>query len=63
MTTSRDLVEAASWTRRRLVTALVAGAPGGREARPERPGRQVAASAVLAAVVGAGAVLLERLVR
>ena len=39
MATKKDLVEAHAFSRRRLVTAFVSGAPGGREVEPVRPGR------------------------
>jgi type VII secretion protein EccB len=52
----KDLVEAYAYNRRRLVTAFVSGAPGGREVEPNRPGGPIIAGVVLAAlVVGAGA--------
>ena len=41
MATKKDLVEAYSFSRRRLVTAFLSGAPGGREVEPSRPGRTV----------------------
>ncbi len=41
MATKKDLVEAYSFSRRRLVTAFVSGAPGGREVEPSRPGRTI----------------------
>lgn len=58
MSTKRDLVEAHSFSRRRLVTAFVSGAPGGREVEPNRPGRMVVGGVGLAVLmVAAGAVL------
>jgi hypothetical protein len=56
--TERDLAEAHSFVRRRLVTALVSGAPGGREVeRAARPGRAVLAGIALAVLlVGVAAV-------
>lgn len=58
MSTKRDLVEAHSFSRRRLVTAFVSGAPGGREVEPNRPGRMVVGGVGLAVlVVAAGAVM------
>jgi hypothetical protein len=53
--TQRDLVEAQSFNRRRLVTAFVSGAPGGREVEPARPGRTLVAGLALAALLMAGA--------
>ncbi|MDT9593448.1 type VII secretion protein EccB [Nocardioides zeae] len=58
MATKRDLVEAYSFSRRRLVTAFVSGAPGGREVEPSRPGRALAGGIALTVLVlAAGAVL------
>ena len=45
MATKKDLVEAYSFSRRRLVTAFVSGAPGGREVEPARPGRSIVGNA------------------
>ena len=39
MASKRELVEAHSYNRRRLVTAFLSGAPGGREVEPAKPGR------------------------
>ena len=39
MAAKRDLVEAHQFSRRRLITAFVSGAPGGREVEPARSGR------------------------
>ena len=65
MATKKDLVEAHAFSRRRLVTAFVSGAPGGREVEPVRPGRVliggVALSVLLLARTDSGAVALERL--
>lgn len=55
MSTKRDLVEAHGFNRRRLVTAFVSGAPGGREVEPVRHGRTVIGGIVLALLVVAGA--------
>ena len=41
MSSKRDLVEAHGYNRRRLVTAFVSGAPGGKELEPARPLRAV----------------------
>jgi type VII secretion protein EccB len=51
----RELVEAHSYNRRRLVTAFLSGAPGGREVEPAKPGRAVVVGAVLAVLVVVGA--------
>jgi len=56
MATRRDLVEAQAFSRRRLVTAFVSGAPGGREVEAARPGRTIVGGAVLAVLLLAGEV-------
>ena len=55
MSSKKDLVEAHSFNRRRLVTAFVSGAPGGREVEPVRYGRTLVGGLVLAVLVVAGA--------
>jgi type VII secretion protein EccB len=55
VSSKRDLVEAHSFSRRRLVTAFVSGAPGGREVEPVRPGRMVVGGLALAVLLVAGA--------
>ena len=55
MATKKDLVEAHSFSRRRLVTAFVSGAPGGREVEPSRPGRTIIGGLALAVLLCAGA--------
>jgi type VII secretion protein EccB len=51
-----DLLEAQSFSRRRLLTAFVSGAPGGKELEPAKPLRAVVIAIVLtAAVLLAGA--------
>lgn len=55
MATKKDLVEAYSFSRRRLVTAFVSGAPGGREVEPARPGRTIVGGVALAILLVAGA--------
>ena len=57
MATKKDLVEAYSFSRRRLVTAFVSGAPGGREVEPARPGRTVVGGLALAVLLVAGAAI------
>ena len=54
MATKKDLVEAYSFSRRRLVTAFVSGAPGGREVEPSRPGRTIVGGIALAVLMIAG---------
>ena len=57
MATKKDLVEAYSFSRRRLVTAFVSGAPGGREVEPARPGRSIVGGLALAVLLIAGAAI------
>jgi type VII secretion protein EccB len=57
MATKKDLVEAHAFSRRRLVTAFVSGAPGGREVEPTRPGRTVVGGVALAVLLVAGAAI------
>ncbi|WP_395695753.1 type VII secretion protein EccB [Nocardioides sp.] len=57
MATKKDLVEAYSFNRRRLVTAFVSGAPGGREVEPARPGRTIVGGVALAVLLAAGAAI------
>lgn len=57
MATKKDLVEAYSFNRRRLVTAFVSGAPGGREVEPARPGRSIVGGLALAVLLIAGAAI------
>ena len=57
MATKKDLVEAYSFSRRRLVTAFVSGAPGGREVEPARPGRTIVGGVALAVLLAAGAAI------
>lgn len=57
MASKKDLVEAYSFSRRRLVTAFVSGAPGGREVEPARPGRSVVGGLALAVLLIAGAAI------
>jgi hypothetical protein len=55
--TKKDLVEAHAFSRRRLVTAFVSGAPGGREVEPPRPMRAVVGGAALCVLLLAGAAI------
>lgn len=55
MASKRDLVEAHDFNRRRLVTAFLSGAPGGREVEPVRHGRTIIGGLVLALLLVAGA--------
>ncbi|MFE7224927.1 type VII secretion protein EccB [Nocardioides sp. NPDC057577] len=54
MASKKDLVEAHAFSRRRLVSAFLSGAPGGREVEPARPGRSVFGGLVLAVLLIAG---------
>ncbi len=63
MSTKRDLVEAHGFNRRRLVTAFVSGAPGGREVEPVRYVRTIVGGVVLALLVVAGAAVSGFLVK
>jgi len=57
MATKKDLVEAHAFSRRRLVTAFLSGAPGGREVEPARPGRTIVGGLALAVLLVAGAAI------
>lgn len=57
MSSKRDLVEANSFSRRRLVTAFVSGAPGGREVEPVRQARAVVGGIALGVLMIAGAAI------
>jgi len=57
VSTKRDLVEAHAFSRRRLVTAFVSGAPGGREVEPVRPGRAIVGGIALAVLLLAAAAI------
>ena len=54
MASKKDLVEAHAFSRRRLVSAFLSGAPGGREVEPARPGRSVFGGLVIAVLLIAG---------
>lgn len=51
MASKTDLIEAQNFSRRRLLTAFVSGAPGGKELEPARPLRAVVIAIVLTAAV------------
>jgi hypothetical protein len=53
--TPRELLEAYSFERRRLLTALVSGAAGGRDVEPPRPGRIIVGGVALGVLLMAGA--------
>ena len=57
MATKKDLVEAHAFSRRRLVTAFLSGAPGGREVEPSRPGRTIVGGIALSVLLVAGAAI------
>ena len=54
MATKKDLVEAQSFSKRRLTTAFVSGAPGGREVEPHRPMKAVVGGIALTVVLVLG---------
>lgn len=54
MASKRDLVEAQSYSRRRLLTAFTSGAPGGRELEPTKPMRGVVAGVSLSVLLVLG---------
>ena len=54
MASKKDLVEAQTFSRRRLLTAFVSGAPGGRELEPTKPLRAVVAGVGLSVLVVLG---------
>ncbi len=62
MATKKDLVEAHSFSKRRLVTAFISGAPGGREVEPVRPGRVLIGGVALSVLLLAGAAIAGFLV-
>ena len=57
MATKKDLVEAHAFSRRRLVTAFLSGAPGGREVEPARPGRTIVGGLALSVLLVAAAAI------
>jgi hypothetical protein len=59
MATDKDLVDAYAFSRRRLVTAFVSGAPDGREVPPARPGRTLVGGLALAVLLVAGAAIVS----
>ncbi|NCT89730.1 type VII secretion protein EccB [Cellulomonas sp. APG4] len=54
MATKKDLVEAQTFSRRRLLTAFVSGAPGGRELEPGKPLRAVVGGVTLSVLLVLG---------
>jgi type VII secretion protein EccB len=54
MASKRDLVEAQSYSRRRLLTAFVSGAPQGQELEPTKPMRGVVAGVMLTVLLVLG---------
>lgn len=54
MASKRDLVEAQTYSRRRLLTAFTSGAPGGRELEPTKPLRGVVAGVSLTVLLVLG---------
>ncbi|WP_430868294.1 type VII secretion protein EccB [Demequina aurantiaca] len=56
MASKKDLIEAQGFSRRRLLTAFTAGAPGGKELEPAKPMRAVVAGIALATLVVVGGI-------
>lgn len=56
MAAKRDLVEAQTFSRRRLLTAFLSGAPGGQELEPTKPLRGVVAGVTLSVIVVLGSI-------
>lgn len=54
MASKRELVEAHAFSRRRLVTAFLSGAPGGREVEPVKHGRAVVGGIAVSVLLLAG---------
>ncbi len=54
MASKKDLAESQSFSRRRLLTAFVSGAPGGRELEPTKPMRAVVSGVALTVMVVLG---------
>jgi hypothetical protein len=61
MVTKQDLVEAYSFSRRRLVTAFVSGAAGAYGDESARPGRIIVGGLALAGLLLAGAAIVRTL--
>lgn len=57
MASKKDLVEAQGFSRRRLLTAFVSGAPGGRELEPTKPLRAVVGGVALTVLVVVGSMV------
>ncbi|MBI9114361.1 type VII secretion protein EccB [Sanguibacter suaedae] len=56
MASKKELVEAQSFSRRRLLTAFVSGTPGGRELEPTKPMRAVVTGAGLSVLLVLGSI-------
>ncbi len=56
MASKKDLVEAQTFSRRRLLTAFVSGAPGGRELEPGKPLRAVVGGVTLTVLLALGSI-------
>lgn len=57
MASKKELLQAQTFSRRRLLTAFVSGAPGGRELEPAKPLRGVITSLVLSVLVVGGSLI------
>ncbi|WP_182112076.1 type VII secretion protein EccB [Actinotalea sp. JY-7876] len=62
MANKKDLVEAQTFSRRRLLTAFVSGAPGGRELEPTKPLRAVITGVALTGLLVVGSLVFGLLV-
>lgn len=58
MASKKDLVQAQAFSRRRLLTAFVSGAPGGRELEPTKPLRAVVGGLALTGLLVAGSLVM-----
>lgn len=57
MATKKELIQAQSYSRRRLLTAFVSGTPGGKELEPAKPLRAVIAGISLAVLLVVGSLI------
>lgn len=58
MASKKDLVQAQAFSRRRLLTAFVSGAPGGRELEPTKPLRAVVGGLALTGLLVVGSLVM-----
>ncbi len=57
MATKKELIQAQQYSRRRLLTAFVSGAPGGKELEPSKPLRAVVAGTALSILIIVGSIV------